>query len=63
MIYLCIAVFQPVGNYKPFSFVHRIVAGCLVKYRLIDFDGRGFALYNHDALTLGIEDDNVGAFL
>ncbi len=41
----------------------RIVPCCLIKYRLVDFYGRSFALYHHHSFTLCIEDHYIRSFL
>ena len=41
----------------------RIVACGLIKHGLVDLDRGRFALHNQDPFSMGIEDNNISAFL
>lgn len=63
MIDLCIAMLQAIGHYKPFGFMYRVISCGLIKYALRNFNGRSFALYDHNSFSTGIKNDNISSFL
>ena len=54
---------KTIGDTKPAGFVDRIVAGCLIEYRLVDLDGWGFTLHDQDPFAMGIKDNDIGSLL